>query len=114
MKIVWTRTPSGTAAIWGYLEARDPDAAVRMDRLFSDAVAGLTDFPMLGHEGTVADTRKLSPHRSHRIIYEVVADTVWILVLIHTARQWPRFGVLERYRQGNLHDRCRGQSKFKL
>jgi len=44
---------------------------------------------MLGHEGEVPGTRELTPHMSYRLTYEVVDDTVWILVLIHTARQWP-------------------------
>jgi addiction module RelE/StbE family toxin len=90
VKIVWTpEAEQDRAAIWDYLEVRDPNAALRMDNLFSDAVAGLADFPMLGHEGEVPGTRELTPHRSYRLIYEVVDNTVWILVLIHTARQWP-------------------------
>ena len=90
MKIRWTpEAEQDRTAIWNYLAARDYDAARRMDRLFSKAVVGLADFPMLGHEGEVAGTRELTPHPSYRIIYEVGADTVWILVLIHTARQWP-------------------------
>ena len=60
-----------------------------MNRLFSDAVAGLADFPMLGHKGEIAGTRELTPRRSYRLVYEIVEDTVWILVLIHIARQWP-------------------------
>ncbi|RZL27917.1 MAG: type II toxin-antitoxin system RelE/ParE family toxin [Sphingomonas sp.] len=90
MRIMWTpEAEQDRTAIWDYLEARDPDAALRIDRLFSDAVAGLTNFPMLGHQGEIAGTRELTPHRSYRLVYEVVDDTVWILVLIHTARQWP-------------------------
>jgi addiction module RelE/StbE family toxin len=90
VKIVWTpEAEQDRAAIWEYLAARDPDAALRIDRLFSDAVVGLADFPMLGHEGEVPGTRELTPHRSYRLVYEVVEDTIWILVLIHTARQWP-------------------------
>ncbi len=77
------------AAIWDYLEARDPQVAVRMDRLFGDAFAGLADFPMVWHEGEIVGTRELTPHRSYRIVYEVGDDVVWILVLIHTARLWP-------------------------
>jgi plasmid stabilization system protein ParE len=45
--------------------------------------------PLVGHEGEVPGTRELTPHRSYRIVYDVEGDTVWILVLIHTARQWP-------------------------
>ncbi|MBB4611564.1 type II toxin-antitoxin system mRNA interferase toxin, RelE/StbE family [Sphingomonas yabuuchiae] len=90
MKVRWTpEAERDRIAIWDYLAARDPGAALRIDSLFSDAVAALADFPMLGHEGEVLGTRELTPHRSYRLVYEVVADTVWILVLIHTARQWP-------------------------
>jgi plasmid stabilization system protein ParE len=44
---------------------------------------------MLGHVGEIVGTRELTPHRSYRLVYEVVEDSVWILVLIHAARQWP-------------------------
>lgn len=57
--------------------------------MFSDAAAQLADFPKLGHDGEIAGTRELIPHRSYRMVYEVIADTVWILLLIHAARQWP-------------------------
>lgn len=90
MKVRWTpEAEQGRATIWDYLAARDPDAALRIDHLFSDAVAGLADFPLLGHEGEVPGTRELTPHHSYRLVYEVMDDTVWILVLIHTARRWP-------------------------
>ena len=90
MKVRWTsEAVQDRLAIFEYLAARDPDAAVRIDRLFSDAVTSLADFPLLGHEGEVPGTRELTPHRSYRLVYEVVADTVWILVLIHAARRWP-------------------------
>lgn len=76
-------------AIWDYIAARDPAAAVKVDRQFSEAVARLADYPLLGHEGEIAGTRELTPHRHYRLVYEVVGETVWILVLIHAARQWP-------------------------
>lgn len=90
MRVIWTpEAEQDRSAIWDYLEARDPAAAVRMDRLFGDAAARLADFPLLGHEGDVSGTRELTPHRHYRLVYEVAGDAVWILVLIHTARQWP-------------------------
>ncbi|CCW17833.1 Death on curing protein, Doc toxin [Sphingobium indicum BiD32] len=90
MKIVWTpQAERDRVAIWDYLHARDPEAAWRMDQLFSQSIARLADFPMLGHVGEIAGTRELTPHRSYRIIYEIGEQTVWILVLTHTARQWP-------------------------
>lgn len=90
MIVRWTpEAERDRQAIWDYLAARDLAAAVRIDALFGDAVGGLADFPMLGHEGEIAGTRELTPHRSYRLIYEIVDETVWILTLIHTARQWP-------------------------
>jgi toxin ParE1/3/4 len=90
VKVLWTpEAEQDRAAIWDYLEARDHNAALRMDRLFSESMAGLAEFPRLGHEGEVPGTRELTPHRSYRLVYEIAGDTVWILVLIHTARHWP-------------------------
>jgi toxin ParE1/3/4 len=90
VKVAWTpEAEQDRAAIWDYLHVRNADAAVRIDRLFGDAVAQLADFPMLGHAGEITGTRELSPHRSYRLVYEIVGETVWILVLIHTARLWP-------------------------
>jgi toxin ParE1/3/4 len=60
VKVRWTpEAEQDRAAIWDYLEARDPQAAVRIDSLISNAAAGLADFPMLGHEGEVPGTREL-------------------------------------------------------
>jgi addiction module RelE/StbE family toxin len=90
VNIVWTpEAERDRLAIWTYLVAEDPAAAVRMDALFSTAVARLADFPLLGKAGVIAGTRELVPHPSYRLVYEVVGETVWILVLIHTARLWP-------------------------
>ena len=78
MKVRWTpEAEQDRAAIWDYLAARDPQAAARIDRLFSDAAAGLADFPMLGHEGEVPGTRELTPHRRYRLVYEIVDDGLW-------------------------------------
>jgi plasmid stabilization system protein ParE len=60
-----------------------------MDELFSEAVARLADHPRLGRPGTIPGTRELCPHESYRLVYEIDGETVWILTLVHTARQWP-------------------------
>ena len=90
MKIIWTsEARQDRAEIWDYLFERNEHAAVRMDSLFSVAVAKLIDFPMLGHEGEIPGTRELTPHSSYRLVYEVEGETIWILTLIHSMRQWP-------------------------
>ncbi len=39
--------------------------------------------------GQIPGTRELTPDESYRLVYEVRADNVWILTLVHTARLWP-------------------------
>ena len=38
---------------------------------------------------TVAGTRELIPHPSYRVVYQVEGEAVWVLAVVHTARQWP-------------------------
>nr|WP_308937255.1 type II toxin-antitoxin system RelE/ParE family toxin [Duganella sp. 1411] len=35
-------------------------------------------------------TRELVVHRHYALIYKVVGDQVYILRILHTARQWPK------------------------
>ena len=61
-----------------------------MDELFSDAAARLAEHPKLGKPGKIPGTRELIPHDSYRLVYEIERETtVWVLVLVHTAMQWP-------------------------
>jgi toxin ParE1/3/4 len=90
MIVVWTpEAEQDRADIWDYIVSDNPNAAVRMDELFSDAAARLVAHPKMGAAGKVPGTRELIPHESYRLVYEVDADTVWVLALVHTARQWP-------------------------
>jgi toxin ParE1/3/4 len=90
VKVVWTpEAQQDRADIWDYIAADNLNAAVRMDRLFSDAAARLADFPMLGRAGKVPGSRELIPHESYRLVYQIELETVWVLALVHTARQWP-------------------------
>jgi toxin ParE1/3/4 len=72
-----------------YIAEDNPRAALEMDELFSAAAARLADHPKLGRPGKITGTRELIPHESYRLVYEIDGDTVWILALVHTARQWP-------------------------
>lgn len=90
MKVRWSQhARNDRAEIFDYLAERDPAAAVRIDEAFSTAASRLQLYPLLGHCGAVAGTREIKPHRTYRMIYEQIGDTIWILALIHVARQWP-------------------------
>jgi len=90
VKLFWTpEALRDRSDIWTYIEGENPAAAVRVDQLFSDAAESLTDFPMMGHPGEIAGTRELTPHRAYRLVYEIGEGAIWILALVHAARQWP-------------------------
>ena len=92
MRVVWTpEAQQDRNDVWSYIAADNPRAAARMDELFSEAAARLASFPQLGKAGRIAGTRELIPHESYRLVYEIEGDTIWVLALVHTARQWPPF-----------------------
>jgi toxin ParE1/3/4 len=90
VKVIWTpEAEQDRADVLDYIAADNPQAAIRIDELFGEAAERLGGFPFLGGAGRITGTRELIPHESYRLVYEVEADTVWILALVHTARQWP-------------------------
>ncbi len=90
MKIIWTpEAQQDRFDIWKNIASDNPFAAAKIDELFSNAVAKLTDHPNIGRPGKISGTRELIPHENYRLVYEINQQTVWILALVHSARQWP-------------------------
>jgi addiction module RelE/StbE family toxin len=90
VRVIWTpQAQQDRADVWDYIAADNPSAAARMDELFSDAAQRLADHPKLGRAGKIQGTRELIPHERYRLVYEISGETVWMLALVHTSRQWP-------------------------
>ena len=90
MKVLWADSAAQNRRdIVEYIALDDLWAAIQIDALFERAVERLSEHPKLGRVGMLAGTRELIPHRSYRLIYEISEDQIWILALLHTARQWP-------------------------
>lgn len=91
MKLVWTqRALDDRRAIFEYIEADDPDAAVLVDQRIAQAAHRLIDFPHSGRPGRVEETRELVIARTSYVApYLVDGDVVRILRVIHGARIWP-------------------------
>lgn len=90
MKLVWTR-PAATdrREIRAYIAQDNPSAALALDELLSERAGRLIDHPQLGRLGRVIGTRELVAHRNYILVYDVTADTVRVLRVLHAARQWP-------------------------
>lgn len=90
MRVLWTRSAEQDRAdIVDFIARDNPLAAIRIDEVFAAAVSRLAEHPLMGRTGQIPGTRELIPHESYRLVYEVQADTLWILALVHTARLWP-------------------------
>jgi toxin ParE1/3/4 len=69
VKVIWTlEAQHDREDVREYIAADNPRAALRLDQLFSDAVAKLAGFPNVGRLGEIAGTRELIPHESYRIV----------------------------------------------
>ena len=90
MKVIWTpEAEEDRAQIVAYIRADNPLAAAQMEQLFNRTASRLAEHPRLGRPGKTPGTRELIAHQSYRLVYELHDETVWVLVLVHTARQWP-------------------------
>lgn len=90
MKLSWT--PEAIAdrdAIFDYIEADNPAAALALDELFSEKAERLTDHPRLGRPGRVEGTRELVVHGNYILVYDIMGDLARIVRVLHAARQWP-------------------------
>ncbi len=90
MRLGWTpEALEDRRAIYDYIEADNPSAALDFDELLSEKAARLVDHPGLGRPGRVEGTRELVAHRNYILIYDVAGDLVRVLRVLHTARMWP-------------------------
>lgn len=90
VKLVWTRPAAADKReIRAYIAQDNPSAALALDERFSEIAGHLIDHPLLGRVGRVAGTRELVVHTSYILVYDVIADSVRVLRVLHAARQWP-------------------------
>jgi plasmid stabilization system protein ParE len=76
-------------AIYDYVEADNPIAALALDELFENMAGRLVDQPGLGRPGRVAGTRDWVAHQNDILVYDVTGDLVRMLRVLHAARRWP-------------------------
>ncbi len=90
MRLFWTpEALDDRRAIYDYIEADNPRAALMLDALFSEKVRHLIDHPGLGRIGRITATRELVVHKNYILIYDTTVEQVRVLRVLHAARQWP-------------------------
>ena len=77
-------------AIFDYIEADSPDAAVMIDDRIEAAAEKLEQFPEMGRPGRIEGTRELViPGTPYIAAYCIKKSTVRILRILHGAQRWP-------------------------
>ncbi|WP_052675702.1 type II toxin-antitoxin system RelE/ParE family toxin [Agrobacterium arsenijevicii] len=87
MKLTWSAFAlSDRDAIFTYIEAENPSAAILVDERIVAAVRRLIDFPASGRVGRTAGTRELIIYVA---AYATTETAVRILRILHGAQEWP-------------------------
>ena len=77
-------------AIFDYIEADSPLAAIAVDDRIEAAVDGLAKFPGIGRPGRLEGTRELVIDRTPYIAaYRIAGNAVRVLRVLHGAQKWP-------------------------
>ena len=90
MKIVWSEpADDALGEIVEYIALDNIDAALALDDKLHQAADSLATFPNRGKPGRIPKTRELVAHPSYILVYVVDADSITIVGVIHTSRQYP-------------------------
>ena len=90
MNLVWTEEASADRnALYDYIEADNPRAALELDERFAQRAAQLVAHPMIGRVGRIQGTRELVVRSNYVMVYSVAGETINFLRVLHVARRWP-------------------------
>lgn len=90
MRLIWTsHAKANLLEIVSYIGVDNPTAARKVRSRIEKLAAYLERQPFMGRPGAVPGTREAIPHPNYRLVYQVTGETVFILAVVHTARQWP-------------------------
>ena len=90
MKVVWARRATlARHDLIDFIAKDNVLAALEVDDTITTAVLRLEKFPLLGKPGRIDGTRELVVNQHYILVYEIVDDTIIILMVLHTSRLWP-------------------------
>jgi addiction module RelE/StbE family toxin len=87
--VVWPPALQDMEEIFGYIQADNPEAARALLREFHEKIAALADHPKMYRTGRVPDTREMGVRTNYVVIYKENPETITVLRVLHTARQYP-------------------------
>ncbi len=91
MNVLWSaRARRDLLDILEFIAGENPDQAHAVVDDIAETVERLEIHPAMGRPGRVAGTRELVlPRRGFIVPYRIDGDTIMVLRVIHTSRDWP-------------------------
>ncbi|HEX4284356.1 MAG TPA: type II toxin-antitoxin system RelE/ParE family toxin [Terracidiphilus sp.] len=92
MQLEWSQfAQADREAIFDYIEADSPQAAITVDDRIRQQVEELMKFPKIGRPGRIDGTRELIIQRTPYIVaYRTAKKSIRILRVLHGAQIWPQ------------------------
>ncbi len=90
-QILWTLPAvEHLKEIRAHISLDSPAAASRVVKAIREQVKPLAEHPQIGRRGIIDGTRELVISRlPYLVVYQLQDDTVTVLAVVHTARNWP-------------------------
>lgn len=90
MLVTWTRQAlESLEETLNFIAVDNRKAANSLNYAFVKATETISMFPEIGKLGKLDGTREYFPHENYRLVYSIDVDVVYIIDLVHAARQWP-------------------------
>ena len=90
MNLIWSpQSIEDRKQIYAFIAEHDPQAADELDALFKKQANHLLTFPEMGKPGRVTATHELVVHKHYILVYACKGNTVAILSVLHTSKQYP-------------------------
>jgi addiction module RelE/StbE family toxin len=90
LTLVWSEAARRDIAnITSFIAERNAGAAVKLADTIEACADRLPEHPYLYRSGRVPGTREAVVHPNYILVYRVLSDSVEILSVIHTRRQYP-------------------------
>jgi addiction module RelE/StbE family toxin len=91
MKVAWTEAAlADVQEAHDFMAAESPKGAARVTGRITQAIARLADAPRMGKPGRIEGTREFAVGQTpYLLLYEIEADQILLLRVMHGARRWP-------------------------
>jgi toxin ParE1/3/4 len=91
LPIIWKNSArSDLAKIVRYIAMTNPQAARRMRQRLQEAILPVVEHPYLYRQSErVPGTREIVAHPNYIVVYQVKADSIDVLRVLHSRQQYP-------------------------